>query len=79
MPTNIADIVDTWFAQRLACGPVAHNTEAYNQVTAALPDLIAALSPAAAPAPAAPVTALTDAATTTSDAPAPAAKPGAKA
>lgn len=47
-------IVDTWFRERLAGGPVARDTPAYNQVRDALPDLIARLdaaSPAPSPAP----------------------------
>ena len=44
-----AEIVRAWFAERLASGPLARDTDAYNQVFNALPDLIAALDP---PAPA---------------------------
>ncbi len=54
----ISDTVNTWFAERLATGAIARNTEAYNQAVAALPDLIARLGGTtsndapAAPAPA---------------------------
>lgn len=40
---SISDTVNTWFRERLACGALARDTEAYNQVSAALPDLIARL------------------------------------
>lgn len=46
---SVADIVNTWFIENCAGGPLARNTEAYNQVVTALPDLIARLTP---PAPA---------------------------
>lgn len=42
---SVRDIVHDWFRQRLASGAVARDTEAYNQVVAALPDLIAQLDP----------------------------------
>jgi hypothetical protein len=45
---SIADIVNTWHRERLAGGPLARATEAYNQVIAALPELIARLDPSAA-------------------------------
>lgn len=48
MPLSIADIVNSWFSERLAAGAVARDTDAYNQVTAALPDLIARLTPPSA-------------------------------
>lgn len=48
--TSIADTVNSWFAQRLACGALARDTEAYNQAHAALPDLIARLDPEYEPA-----------------------------
>lgn len=51
MSTN-ADIVNGWFADRLANGPIARNTEAYNQAQSALTDLITRLDAATAPAPA---------------------------
>lgn len=46
--------IDAWFNQRIATGPVARDTEAYNQVVLALPALKDALTadqpaPAAAP------------------------------
>ena len=41
------DIVNSWFRDRIASGAVARDTEAYNQVHAALPDLIGRLAPAA--------------------------------
>lgn len=48
----IADTVNGWFAERLQGGPLARDTEAYNQVVSALPDLIARLTPApSAPSP----------------------------
>jgi hypothetical protein len=42
---SIADIVNTWHREQLAGGPLARATEAYNQVLAALPELIARLEP----------------------------------
>ena len=48
----ITDIVNTWFAENCAGGPLARDTEAYNQVVGALPDLIARLTAAAPAAPA---------------------------
>jgi hypothetical protein len=49
------EIVNAWFGERLANGPLARDTEAYNQVYAALPDLVSRLTPAApAPIPAPP-------------------------
>jgi len=45
MPNDIAATVQEWFRRRCACGPLARDTEAYNQVSAALPDLITSLSP----------------------------------
>lgn len=48
-----ADIVNSWFAQRLGgSGPLSRDTDAYNQVVGALPDLIAQLDGADAAAPA---------------------------
>jgi hypothetical protein len=44
-----ADIVNGWYRERLCSGPLARDTEAYNQVVAALPDLIARLDAAEAP------------------------------
>jgi hypothetical protein len=49
-----ADTVNTWFRERIACGAVARDTQAYNQVSAALPDLIERLGGPAAAAPADP-------------------------
>lgn len=49
---SVADIVNTWFTENCAGGPLARDTEAYNQVVGALPDLIARLSPSAPDAPA---------------------------
>lgn len=46
----VAEIVNTWFHERLGVWPLAGHTEAYNQVAEALPDLIARLDPTA-PAP----------------------------
>lgn len=40
----VTDIVNTWFRDTCAGGPLARNTEAYNQVIQALPELIARLS-----------------------------------
>jgi hypothetical protein len=48
---SVRDTVNNWFGQRLACGALARDTEAYNQVAAALPELIAQLDPTDAPAP----------------------------
>lgn len=46
-----ADIVHSWFAQRLgSSGPLSRDTDAYNQVVDALPDLIAQLDGLDAPA-----------------------------
>jgi hypothetical protein len=39
-----ADTVNTWFRERLATGALARDTPAYNQVAAALPDLIGRLT-----------------------------------
>lgn len=44
-----ADIVNAWFRERLSSGPIARNTEAYNQLVGALPDLISRLEAADAP------------------------------
>lgn len=41
---STADAVNEWFRERLACGPIARDTDAYNQAFAALPDLIARLA-----------------------------------
>lgn len=43
------DIVNTWFRERIATGAVARDTEAHNQVHAALFDLIARIDADAAP------------------------------
>ena len=48
---TIADTVNTWFAERIACGAIARDTEAYNQALAAKNDLIALLDPTPEPAP----------------------------
>lgn len=50
---SITDIVNTWFTESCGGGPLARDTEAYNQVVTALPDLIARLTAAAAASPAA--------------------------
>ena len=47
---STADTVNDWFRERCANGALGRDTEAYNQVVTALPDLIARLDP---PAPAA--------------------------
>ena len=52
---SIADIVNTWARERLATGAIARDTDAYNQVFSAVPDLITMLesaseTPAEAPA-----------------------------
>lgn len=55
---EIAALVDGWFNQNFSAGPIAHQTEAHNQLFQALPALKLALAPAAslpARAPAAPV------------------------
>jgi hypothetical protein len=49
---SVTDIVNTWFTENCGGGPLARDTEAYNQVVTALPDLIARLAAASAPAPA---------------------------
>ncbi len=56
-----ADIVNEWFRERLACGALGRDTDAYNQVRTALPELIQRLdatvvaeSPPAPQAPQAP-------------------------
>jgi hypothetical protein len=46
---SVRDTVNEWFRTRLASGPVARDTEAYNQVVGALPALIAQLDPAEVP------------------------------
>jgi hypothetical protein len=43
-----ADVVNTWFRERLSSGPLARDTAAYNQVNGARLDLIARLDAAAA-------------------------------
>ncbi|MGC1300929.1 MAG: hypothetical protein WA840_01020 [Caulobacteraceae bacterium] len=40
---STADVVNEWFRQRLANGPLARDTPAYNQVAQALPALISSL------------------------------------
>lgn len=45
---SVSDIVNSWFREKLAGGPVAQSTEAYNQAQAALPVLIERLEAAAA-------------------------------
>ncbi len=45
----VSDIINTWFTEKCACGALARDTEAYNQVVTALPDLIARLSPSESP------------------------------
>jgi hypothetical protein len=42
---SVANVVNTWFSERLASGPLARDTPAYNQVVSALPDLISRLAP----------------------------------
>ena len=57
-----ADLVNDWFRERLASGALARNTEAYNQVSGALPGLIALLDAAdtaLAPTPAPTLTVIT--------------------
>ena len=41
MPTidAILGVVDTWFVERIACGPIAQHTPAYNQALAAKGEL----------------------------------------
>lgn len=46
--TDTSDIVNGWFTDRLAGGPLARDTLAYNQVVNALPDLIERLGASAA-------------------------------
>jgi hypothetical protein len=48
---SVRDTVNEWFRQRLATGALGRDTEAYNQVVAALPELIEQLEPGADPAP----------------------------
>lgn len=48
------EIVHAWFQERLASGRIARDTDSYNQVFGALPDLIARLDPSEAPAAPAP-------------------------
>lgn len=50
---STADIVNSWFSEKLAGGPLAQSTAAYNQAREALPVLIERLE-AAAPVAAAP-------------------------
>jgi hypothetical protein len=47
MPATIAETVTGWFNDRIATAAVARDTDAYNQVFTALPDLIARLDPPA--------------------------------
>jgi len=49
---STTDTINDWFRERIACGAVARDTEAYAQVLGALPDLVARLDPPA-PEPAA--------------------------
>lgn len=42
-----ADIVNSWFSEKLAGGPLAQSTAAYNQAREALPVLIERLETAA--------------------------------
>jgi hypothetical protein len=42
---SAANVVNTWFSERLASGALARDTPAYNQVVSALPDLISRLAP----------------------------------
>lgn len=42
---SVRDTINEWFRTHLASGPLARDTEAYNQVRGALPDLIAQLDP----------------------------------
>jgi hypothetical protein len=65
MSMSNADIVNSWFAARISSGAVGRNTEAYNQVVEALPDLIASLDGAAAPV--TPASAATSATTAQTD------------
>ena len=51
MPIDINAAVDTWFNTYLRNGAIARDTEAYNQVFAALPALKSALTPPSEPAP----------------------------
>ena len=51
---NTADTVNEWFREHLQCGALARDTEAYNQVVAVLPVLIAQIGPPAADANAVP-------------------------
>lgn len=44
----ISDIVNSWFREKLAGGPLAQSTEAYNQAHEALPSLIERLEAATA-------------------------------
>ncbi len=45
-----ADIIRSWFNDSFSSGPVARDTEAHNQVFAAVADLAVRLAPAPAPA-----------------------------
>lgn len=51
MPTQEAvnAIIDTWFAERIACGPIARFTPAYNQALEAKDDLKARIAALFAP------------------------------
>lgn len=46
---SAANVVNTWFSERLASGALARDTPAYNQVVSALPDLISRLAPPSVP------------------------------
>lgn len=52
-PIEIREAIDKWFGQRIACGTIARNTEAYNQAHEA----VAALKDALAPLPIQPASA----------------------
>ena len=54
---TIADTVNTWFAEQIATGPIAQNTEAYNQALAAKDALIVLLDSAPSAASAAKIAA----------------------
>lgn len=48
---SAANVVNTWFSERLASGALARDTPAYNQVVSALPDLISRLASPSVPDP----------------------------
>lgn len=49
-PADITTEIERWFIERIACGPIARDTPAYNQALVAKEDLKARLALLLAPA-----------------------------